>query len=123
MYVRPQYVRSGYHAISVSISPICSPSVSISCTAARKWPLSVSAQRPYGSPSCGGSAAKLITKRSVGGISLMGSVPAQGCEGGGGWGAPRPPARRLGSPRPKFSAPHLPLKGCAVFGPPRDQYP
>src|SRR5690349_7741978 len=51
------------------MSPICSPSVSISRTAARKWPFSVSPQRPYGSPSCGGSAAKLITNRSVGGIA------------------------------------------------------
>jgi hypothetical protein len=29
----------------------------------------VSAQRPYGIASCGGSAAKLMTNRSVGGIA------------------------------------------------------
>src|SRR5947209_18688930 len=50
------------------ISPRSSPSVSTSRQAATKWPASVSAQRPYGSGSCGGSAAKLMTKRSVGGI-------------------------------------------------------
>ena len=73
-YVRPAYVRSGNQAISPG-SPRSSPAASISATAARKCPRSVSAQRPYGSDSCGGSAAKRITKRSVGGIA-RGSLPA-----------------------------------------------
>src|SRR5438270_13650359 len=68
MYVRSAYVRSGNHAISAESSPMSSPSVSSSATALSRWPLRVSAQRPYGRPSCGGSAAKLMTSRSVGGM-------------------------------------------------------
>ena len=49
-------------------SPRSSPSESIRRQASRNSAVSVSAQRPDGSASCGGSAAKRVTKRSSGGI-------------------------------------------------------
>ena len=65
--VRPAHVRSGNQVIDPA-SPSSWPSLSIFRQAARNSACSVSAHRPYGSGSCGGSAAKRATVRSSGGI-------------------------------------------------------
>jgi len=65
--VRPEYVRSGNQVTSPG-SPSSSPSLSMRRQAARNSACSCSAQRPYGSPSWGGSAAKRTTKRGSGAI-------------------------------------------------------
>src|SRR5437764_10241999 len=59
-----------------------SSSESIRAAAARKWAARASAQRPYGRPSCGGSAMKRGMGRGSGGTAREGtSGVAQ--EGGG----------------------------------------
>src|SRR3954447_26440669 len=71
MYVRLPIVRSGNQSTSPGW-PMSSSSVSISATASRNKPRSWSAQRPYGSASCGGSATKRGSGRWSGGISKGG---------------------------------------------------